>query len=309
MITLVALALLQGTIPPIPVGITVAPETVTVGDHVTLRVTVRAPKGARITFPVGPDSGQIEAVDPVAIATSPETTVVMQTASYVITAWEPHPLTVPLGDVTVTVGSQVERVPVPEAHVAVRSVLPRDTSLRIPKPARDLLTAPRPWWPWLLAALAAIGLVWWFLWWWRRRRQREPAAAPAAVAAEREFARIDALALLDAGECGRHQTLYVDAFRDYLAARIPAAERHLTTGELLTALAETPRLPMSRIEALLVETDLVKFAQRGVTRDTAVKIAAAARELVPAIEKVLLAAAAAAAAADAAAKKKAEKAA
>ncbi len=51
--------------PQVQMGVSVQPDTVTVGEHFVVRVRVRAPKGAEIGFPVGPDSGAaVEAVDP-----------------------------------------------------------------------------------------------------------------------------------------------------------------------------------------------------------------------------------------------------
>ena len=50
---------------PVQIGVGVRPDTVTVGEHFLMTVRVRAPKGAEIGFPVGPDSGAaVDAGDP-----------------------------------------------------------------------------------------------------------------------------------------------------------------------------------------------------------------------------------------------------
>ena len=46
----------QGTLDGVRFGVTVQPESVTVGDPFVVRVRVTAPAGATIAFPAGPDS-------------------------------------------------------------------------------------------------------------------------------------------------------------------------------------------------------------------------------------------------------------
>jgi len=187
--------------------------------------------------------------------------------------------------------------------VYVRSVLPADTALQKPKPARDIVPAGRPWWIWVLVALAALALLGLLFWWWRRRRRGRlmPADVDAFEEARREFARIDAMALLDAGEPGRYLALNVDTVRDYLAARVPAADRSLTSHELLHALRDTTVVPRERLAPVLEESDLVKFARRPITNARAAELAQDGRAVVEETERDVQAARAAAAAREAAA--------
>jgi hypothetical protein len=165
--------------------------------------------------------------------------------------------------------------------VFVASVLPADSAQRVPKPARPLYEFAAPVW-WLWAALAsmviALLLLWW---WWRRRKRSRPVVLPDPFAqAEREFARIEALGLVDAGERGRYVALVVEVLRDYLAARYAMAPLSLTSTEVLGALRGQPAVPNDRLLRVLNEADLVKFARRQVTADRAREIGREARAIV-----------------------------
>jgi hypothetical protein len=283
-------------------GVLVRPATVTVGEPFTVTVRVRAPLGADIGFPTGPDSGQsVEAVDPRAVRASPDSGAVERTASYRLVAWDTGAQSARLGEVVVTLGAQATRYRIGRDTVHVNSVLPADTARRKPKAARDVVAATRPWWEWaVLAAAVAIALGA-LIWWWRRhRRFAATVPVPAVVAAHRAFERIDALDLLAAGERGRYVALNVDVLREYLAARIPGIARSQTSEEMRSAVEHVATVPTDRLGPLLAELDLVKFARRPVTAERAGEIAAECRALVEDIERAVVEEAAAAAEAGAA---------
>lgn len=292
----VAIALLQGGVSPprpqhvVQFGVEVRPESVTVGEHVEIVARIRAPRGATIAFPPGPDSGgPVEAVDPRTVTTSPDTMATDQTARYVLAVWDTGVVNVALGTAVVTTESLRRAIAFDSVRIRVRSVLPADTMLRVPKPARGILQATKPWWPWLVAALLALLLLLLLLWWWLRRRRR--AAAPIVLdplaRAEQEFARIDALRLLDAGERGRFVALNVEVLRDYLAARLEMAPRSFTSTELLRALAERHTLVTERLAPVLTEADLIKFARRPVTDERARELATELRAVVHDVEDAM----------------------
>lgn len=293
MIALVALiALLQATggqprtAPQMVVSI--RPETVTVGDPFTVGIRIRAPRGSAIEFPTGPDSGgAVEMLDPRVIAPfsadSAVSDAVDQVARYRMAAWETGSLSFDLGPASVGTPGGIVEMPVGELVVIVQSVLPADTTLRVPKPARDIFGPVVPWWwPWLpiLVAVAAVGGLLW--WWWRRRRRRlaaQPAIDPYDLA-EREFARIEALGLLEAGERGRFVALMVEVLRDYLAARVASAHPSLTSTELLEVIRRAAGVPVDRLTPVLSESDLIKFAKRPVSTERAREIGREARAIV-----------------------------
>jgi len=263
-------------------GVVVTPDTVRVGDPFRVTVGVRAPLGATIEFPKTTDStSTVQSLDPVAVRTMPDTSVVEQFADYRVAAWDVAEQPIKLGAVVVRLGRASRTIQIGDS-VFVKSVLPADTALRVPKPARPLYEMSIfPWWLWALiaAAIVAIGLL---IWWWVRRRRRPP--APVIVDpfahAEAEFARIEALGLLEAGERGRYVTLMVEVLRDYLAARYAEAALSLTSTELQRSVRELPHVPQDRLTRLLTDADLIKFARRPVSTERAREIGREARAIV-----------------------------
>lgn len=275
----------------VQMGVLVQPDTVTVGEHFQLLVRVRAPRGSQISFPPGPDSGlTVEAVDPRELRPSLDSAFTEETAVYTLVAWDTGWQASRLGDLVVTTDGTDRRISITGDSVHVQSVLPADSALRVPKPARDILLAHRPWWHWLLAALAALALIALLFWWWRRRRPRRSpgAGADAYDVALREFERIASLGLIEAGEPGRYVALNSDAARDYLAARLgDGAQRSLTSSELLASIAGRAAVDVGRLSPLLAESDLIKFARRPVTAVRARELGEEARGVVEDVESEL----------------------
>jgi hypothetical protein len=263
-------------------GVKTSTDTVRIGDPFILSVRVRTPPGATIEFPAGPDStSAVQLLDPRTVRTAADTAALDQTATYRLAAWDIGPQPIVLGDVIVSGVGADRRISVGRPSIFVRSVLPADTSLRVPKPARPLIDQAIPrWWLWaLIAAAAALALLVLWRWWRRRPRAAPPVEDPLAVA-EREFARVEALRLIEAGERGRHVALMVDVLRDYLAARYANAPLSLTTSELTRALHRDATVPLERLARLLDEADLIKFARRPITREHALELGREARLIV-----------------------------
>ena len=144
----------------VQMGYTVEPDTVTVGDPFRLIVRVRAPLGASVEFPAAPDSGAaVEALDPRQEQQGPDSTSLEVTAGWRLAAWDTGDQLLRLGDIVVRADGRERRIPLSALKVVVRSVLPADSALRIPKPQRALFEFGRPWWHWLLAILAAISII------------------------------------------------------------------------------------------------------------------------------------------------------
>jgi hypothetical protein len=279
--------------PAVQMGYAVEPDTVTVGDPFQLTVRIRAPLGASIEFPVGPDSGtQVEALDPRQERQSPDSTVLEVTGTWRLAAWDTGDLPLRFGDVIVRFDGRERRVALGALRIHVKSVLPADTALRIPKPQRALFEFGRPWWHWLLAILAAlgiIGLLWW--WWYRRRKRKQGDVEDPFADAEEEFERVERLGLVEAGERGRYVALMVEVLRTYLARRIPDAQPSLTTNELLIAVRDNKTVPVNRLALVLSDADLVKFARRATTAERARELGQEARGIVGAVHAAELQAA------------------
>jgi len=287
MIALVALALLQGAAAPAPAPLvtwTVSPETVTVAEPFVVTVTVRAAPGTALEFPPGPDSSHtVEAVDPPALSAATDSSgAPLRRAAYRLVAWETGTQQVPLSAVTVGSGAATLRFAL-QPQVFVRSVLPADSALRVPRPALTVLPGVRAWWPYLLAALLIAAVAFWI----RRQRRRRRASAPppsALALALDAMARIEALGLLEAGEPSRYIGLHADVLRGYLGGRVQKVSRALTSAELLATL-RGHGLPLDRIAAVLAEADQVQFARRGVSADRARDVAREVRALLDACEE------------------------
>lgn len=267
---------------PVQAAVGVEPDTVRVGDPFLIEVGIRAPVGATITFPAPPDStGAVQGLDPVRVETRPDSGGLVQWGYYRAAAWDIGDQPISLGDVVVSVGGRERRVSLAGRKVFVASVLPADSAQRVPKPPRPLYEFGPPAW-WLWAALAALALLLLLLWWWLRRRKRGAAASvvdPFAQA-EREFARIERLRLIEAGERGRYVALTVEVLRDYLAARYADARLSHTSTELLAALRGVRAVPHESVARVLSEADLIKFARRPVSAEHARELGREARAIV-----------------------------
>jgi hypothetical protein len=287
-----ALWLLQAVAPqgdqailPVKMGFRINPDTVVIGQPFTLLVKVHAPRGVRFEFPDGPDTTTENGVRPIELRGERVVTMAADTAValYRLVAWDVGNQPLRIGDVRVSLGAVERRPPLGGASVFVRSVLPADEDSRIPKPARPLIVLPVfNWWPWIALAVAALlsALLGWA--WWRYRNRPIPPVDPY-VRAQREFANVEALQLIERGEASEHLTLMVDVAREYLAARVRGVRRSDTTSELLRAMQPRDGVE-GELPKLLDRADLVKFARANVAAADAADAGNTAREIVDHVE-------------------------
>jgi hypothetical protein len=281
---------------PIRLGVRVNPDTVTVGDRFTVLVRVRAPAGSTIEFPAATDSAaKVElAVDaavgePRLLPAAPGAPREMeQIAGYRMQAWDVDSQPLGLGPIVVRSGIAERTIPLASYTVFVRSVLPADTTLHVPKPARGVLAFAYPWWlKWLLLALGVLlaALLAWLLWRAYKRWKNRP-VHPAALA-QREFFRIEKLGLPDKNEGALHVALMVDVMRNYLAARVDGVRASQTSSELVDAVRAGGALDGERAKGLaelLRQSDLAKFAAWRVDAARARELGGDARAVVERVE-------------------------
>ncbi len=270
---------------PVQMGYRVSPDTVLIGQQFNLFIKVLAPTGVRFEFPTGPDTTTQNGVRPIELRGEKLVSMLGDTAValYHLVAWDigTQPLRIP--DVRVTFEGQERRPPLGGASVFVKSVLPADTSLRVPKPARPLIILPVfNWWPWLalLAAVIAAAILWWA---WRRYRNRPRAPIDPYLRAQQEFARIDARRLLEDDKASEYYAAMVDVAREYLAARVPGVRRSDTSSELLRTMKPHEGVE-TELPRLLDRSDLVKFAQARVSAAEARDAGLALRTIVDHVE-------------------------
>lgn len=277
----------QGAVGPIPVqmGFRTNPDTVIIGQPFNFFVKIAAPMGVRFEFPAGPDTTTQNGVRPIELRGEKIVSMLGDTAValYHLVAWDVgiQPLRIP--DIRVSFAGQERRLPLGGASVFAKSVLPADTSLRIPKPARPLIVLPVfDWLPWLalVAAIIAAALLWWA---WRRYKNRPKAPVDPYVRAQRELERIEQMGLLDSGRAHEYVALIVDVAREYLTARVRGVRRSDTTSELLRTMQ-----PRDGIEAelprLLDRADMVKFARADISAEEARETALAIRAIIDHVE-------------------------
>ena len=270
---------------PVQMGYRVNPDTVLIAQPFNLFIKVLAPRGVRFEFPPGPDTATQNGVRPIELRGEKLVSMLGDTAValYHLVAWDigTQPLRFP--DVRASFQGQERTIPLGGASIFVRSVLPADTSLRIPKPPRPLIILPVfNWllWAALLAAVIAVVLLWWA---WRRYRNRPKPPIDAYVRAQQQFARIEARKLLDKDEGEEYIAATTDVVREYLAARVPGVRRSNTTTELLRVMQPRDGAE-AELPALLEHADLVKFARGGASQNEASKLGASAREIVDHVE-------------------------
>jgi hypothetical protein len=268
----------------------ILPDTVVIGAPFRVLIRVRAPRGLTVQFPPGPDSGgAIEALDPRTVEAGRGDSVMSEvTATYRLAAWDLGQQSLVLGSLVTRGPSGASPIPLGDLSVFVASTLPASPAARRPRPARPLFADDNPWWKqWevALAALAALATLWLILRHLRRTRRRPTVPVGPYAVAEREFANLDHLALLEAGERGRYVALLAEIVRTYLTRRLGHASLSETTTELVAELRADTRVPVERLCTLLIETDLVKFARAPVPIDRPRSLGTEARAVVAEIER------------------------
>lgn len=268
----------------------ITPDSVGVGEPVTVELRVRAPIGSEVRFPVLPDSSEVvESLDPRAIRDASTASILDRTAVYRLIAWDTGQRAVRFGDVTVSRDGAETAYPVRLPPIRVHSVLPADTTQRVPRGARAPLEVPGGWWR-LAVGLVVVASLLWLTWRARRDRARQHSqrGPDAAVVAEEAFAHAARLGLLDAGEHGRFALTHVDVMRLYLGARFPQAGASRTAREVIDALggAEFPILP-ERVASLLLRAEPIAFARAAVSADEARALATEAKAIVREVETAL----------------------
>ncbi len=270
-------------------GVKTTPDTVTIGDPFLLVVRVKVKPRYTVEFPQMPDSAdgkpsKIALVGQPMLERPPADSLEFR-ATYKLTAWDVGAQAIPLTDVHI-VGPQGTGFLPLRASVFVKSVLPADTSLHIPKPPRDRFPVHKTnWWPLIILAiaLALAELFWWIYKKWRARRNAP--RDPYDVAVD-EFNRVEKLELPAKSESELHALLMAEAMRVYLSARVEPANLSDTPRQLSEHVLGA-RLGDDRVRAVMEHAELLKFARARTTPADATRIGQDARAIVELVQKQL----------------------
>jgi len=263
---------------PVRVSTEVRPDTVLVGQSITLRWRTFLPKGSMLNVPAKP------ADDSTAHWSSWQTTTVPGEKG----GLQEHRLTArlqsfALGPVAVPGPAIRFRVPgeeVREGRFPTTSFVvgPTVPTAGPEPPLRNMkaLVAP-PWWalvPWLWIALGLVVValgIWLFRRWQAARRRVRPIAAAAEVLEAPEIEarkRLVALVARQLPEVGRtleHGTELADILRRYVERRFETPRPGYTTGELVRHLGVRGGVApgdVAILKGILEACDLTKFARR-----------------------------------------------
>jgi hypothetical protein len=286
---------LSGATGPV-VTASVAPDSATVGDRLTLTLTVVHDEGAKAVFPdVEGGIAPFEVLSGAVVPPATEDGRVTERRDYVIAAFKTGAVTVPsLEFLVLPATGETLRAFTDSLTVTVESVLPDTAAGRVePKDIRPPVSLPPDVWPFVIAAaVAAAGYAAYrFLrrWWLRRNAapaRPEPAPAVPPEAAHRAaFERLDALereGLPERGEFAAFYDALSDILRLYVGDRFAVRAIDMTTAELEPAMTAA-RLDPASVEwtvRFLEHADLPKFAKLAPTVERASADLGGVREFV-----------------------------
>ena len=242
----------------------------TVGDRITLSVTVEHAPGAQVAWPDSLDLAPFEVLAAQVAPPAAADGVVRSSATYTLAAFELGELEIPSFDVQV-VGpdGETETLSTDAWVVEVLSV-GVDESGEI-RDIRGPLAIPLSLLRMLLLALAPLLLVALLYTLARRLRSRDEAAQPGRPALERPAHEIalEALAVLEAsgmlerGEVKEYHIEVSDVLRTYVERRFRVDALEMTTREVLLGLERVGVDESFRegLAAFLDQCDMVKFAR------------------------------------------------
>lgn len=252
------------------ISTTVDTARATVGDRITMTVTVEHPAGARVVWPDSVDLAPFEVLHARFSPAAASDGAARSSATYVLAAFELGELEIPGFDIEVLgAGGEADTLSTPAWGVEIVSV-GIDESGEI-RDIRGPLGIPMSLLRMLLLALAPLLLIALLYTIARRLRSRDEEPAPARPALERPahelaleaLARLEGSGMLERGEVKQYHIQVSDILRTYVERRFRVDALEMTTHEVLQGLerAGVDESFREGLSAFLDQCDMVKFAK------------------------------------------------
>lgn len=249
-----------------------------IGDHVGLILKFSGPEKSQVLWPFIPDTilGNISVIGRGKIDTaySKDRKTVTFSQELNITCYDSGFYTIPqipfqyrlLPDTTVSaVSSTLMLLAVHTVKVdTTQAIKPIIGPLKVPISFREML-------PWLLLGLAGILLVLFVIWYISKRRKQQPILQfkPKVVllpheTALQELEKLRLKKLWQSGKIKEYHSELTEIVRKYIEDRFKVAALEQTSAEIMQGLLDDRNCPHTahdRLEGLLVQADMVKFAK------------------------------------------------
>jgi len=276
-------------------------QEVTVGDRITVTITVDHDSTTSVEWPSPTRLGSFDVLETNALPPVGEAGRIRSATAFTVTAFEVGDLTVPSVGVVVRRGGAVSGGAVSggaddaTVTLASDSIPVRVVSVGV-EDARDIrdikppLSIPRNWLVLALIAVTTIVVIVAAVWAYRRRRRR--ALPPAAIEpmmsprAAHEWAlealdRLEEARLAERGEIQRHYSEAAEIIRTYLERRFGIVAMEMISADIIEELeARLEDITVNRFREFFRDADLVKFAKYRPTLDACRTVVPAARILV-----------------------------
>ena len=268
----------------------VDPARVTVGDRITLTVTVEHDRATRVEWPDSLDLTPFEVLDASALPSTSTGGLSRSTAVLTLTVFELGELEIPSFSVAVVDADGAREVLATDAWGVEIVSVGSDESGDI-RDIRGPLGIPMSAWRmalWVLLPLLAAALLWFAA---RRLRPREdetsdstrgPLERPAHEIALEALAALEASPMLERGQVKEYHIEVSDILRTYVERRFRVDALEMTTREVLAGL-ERARVDASfrdGLRAFLDQCDMVKFAKVRPDADVSRQVLELGRRLV-----------------------------
>ena len=252
--------------------LTVATDTVSVGERFDVSVAIEHSEGSTVTFPAVPpgdpeegpllELGDAELFFSERLPPRIESGTRVDSLVYRATTFSLDEAIVGPVVVEVIAGGDTSLVRSNTVAVHVRSVLAgSDANLRPPGPP---VSFPNPFWVWVMLAAAAAAVSGLLIWAWRRSGPGAGRGTPRLQPYPEATIRLERLQLPENGPAIK--PFYVELselLRTYLSRTLGTPALELTTREVVHALSSDERVPeraLKNIRGTLRVADLVKFA-------------------------------------------------